>query len=144
MSILKKQGAGFYLGALALVLGAVGTVYYNINCHTSYFSNLGTNPVVLGSAVAALVLLLVVLVGSQLAKENPLLDVCHVAAPVLLMVAFANFATSRVNGIASIMTFENNAQTMADLNSALVGLVLLLLATVAGILAAFFAVRKEG
>ena len=39
-----------------------------------------------------------------------------VVAGVTLVVAAAQFISPRVNTIASIMTFTNNAQTMADLS----------------------------
>jgi hypothetical protein len=46
------------------------------------------------------------------------------------------------NGIAAIMTFENNAANMADLQSALVAIGALAAAALLACLAAFFSVKK--
>ena len=50
---------------------------------------------------------------------------------------------SVVNTIASIMTFTNNAQTMADLSSAIYGTAALLIAVVLNIIAAFTNVNEQ-
>ena len=54
-----------------------------------------------------------------------------------------NFAATRINGIAAIMTFENNAQNMADMQSAIRGMVVLAIAVAVSWLAAFFDVTSE-
>lgn len=142
MNFIKKQGLGFYLCLISLVLGAAGLVYYNINCHTAYFTNLGVSPIVVGCTIAALILQAGILLLSQ-KGSNVVVDLAFVASSVLLVVALANFLTARVNGIASIMTFENNASTMADLSSAITGMVLYLLAVILGIVASYCKVCKD-
>ena len=70
-------------------------------------------------------------------------DVMSVVAGVTLVVAAAQFISPRVNTIASIMTFTNNAQTMADLSSAIYGTAALLIAVVLNIIAAFTNVNEQ-
>lgn len=53
------------------------------------------------------------------------------------------FVNVRVNGIAAVMTFENNARNMADLTSAIVGIAGCLVAAIVSIVSAFFDVSKE-
>ncbi len=138
---MKQNGIGFYTTGLSFVAGVVALVFYMINAKTDYFANLGVSPVVVGCTVVAVVAQLVLLVLSK--QEQPIwIDLAAVAAPVLLMVAFINLTGSRVNGIASIMTFENNAQTMSDLTSAIVSMAALLIACLIGIVSSYFNIRK--
>ncbi|OUP24074.1 hypothetical protein [Gemmiger sp. An194] len=138
---MKQNGIGFYTTGLSFVAGVVALVFYMINAKTDYFANLGVSPVVVGCTVVAVVAQLVLLVLSK--QEQPIwMDLATVAAPVLLMVAFINLTGSRVNGIASIMTFENNAQTMSDLTSAIVSMAALLIACLIGIVSSYFNIRK--
>ena len=138
---MKQNGIGFYTTGLSFVAGVIALVFYMINAKTDYFVNLGVSPVVVGCTVVAVVAQLVLLV---LSKQEQLIwmDLAAVAAPVLLMVAFINLTGSRVNGIASIMTFENNAQTMSDLTSAIVSMAALLIACLIGIVSSYFNIRK--
>lgn len=138
---MKQNGIGFYTTGLSFVAGVVALVFYMINAKTDYFANLGVSPVVVGCTVVAVGAQLVLLVLSK--QEQPIwMDLAAVAAPVLLMVAFINLTGSRVNGIASIMTFENNAQTMSDLTSAIVSMAALLIACLIGIVSSYFNIRK--
>lgn len=147
MSFIKKQSAGFYLCLLTLVAAVASFACYLVNCGTSYFSALGTNAGVIGCSVAAIVLELVILVGSQKTDAptwwSVAVDVCYVAVAVLLLCAFGYFLSDRVNSIASIATFNQNAQNMADLMSALVGIVLYFVAALIGIVSSFCRVRKD-
>lgn len=127
------------ISAAAAVVGAVA---YFMNCRTNYFINLGVSPVVLGCALAAIVLQVVYILATQKGKAL-WTDLLAVIPPVLLIVATINLAGSRISGIASIMTFENNAQNMADLTSAIVGIAACLIAAIVGIAAAFFDTVKE-
>lgn len=137
-----KKSIGFFMTILSAAAAAVGAVAYFMNCRTNYFINLGVNPVVMGCAVAAIVLQIVYIVVTQ--KGHQLWnDVLAVIPPVLLIVATITLVSARVNGIAAIMTFENNAQNMADLTSAIVGIAACLIAAVVGIVASFFDTVKE-
>lgn len=137
-----KKSIGFFMTVLSAAAAAVGAVAYFMNCKTNYFINLGVNPVVMGCVVCAIVLQVVYIVVTQ--KGHQLWnDVLAVIPPVLLIVATINLVSARVNGIAAIMTFENNAQNMADLTSAIVGIAACLIAAVVGIAASFFDTVKE-
>ena len=114
-----------------------------MNCKTNYFINLGVNPVVMGCLIVAI--LLQCLYGGVATRQGHALwsDMLAVISPVLLIVAAITLAGSRINGIAAIMTFENSAQNMADLASAIVGIAACLIAAVVGIVASFFDTVKE-
>ena len=102
---------------------------------------IGTSPVVIGCAVIAiLALVLRVVLDKKLAIAA---DAMSVVAGITLVVAAAQFISPRVNTIASIMTFTNNAQTMADLSSAIYGTAALLIAVVLNIIAAFTNVNEQ-
>ena len=143
MNFLKKQAAGFYLAAITTVFAIAGLVFYYINCNTDYFGNLGVSLSQVVCLAAACVLELVYIIGYERAGSKIYLDLLPVIAGVLLTAALVLFISSRVAGIASIMTFENNAQTMADMKSAVIGMVFCLLAIVFNIIASFFRVVKE-
>ena len=127
MNFIKKQAAGFYLMLLALILGTAGIVFYVINCNTAYFSNLGISWGVVGCLVA----------GGVLEIILPIL------AGVLLMAGFVFFVRLRVNSIATILSFERNAQTMADLSSAIIGMGCTLAAVIMTIISSFFRTVRE-
>ena len=122
MNFIKKQAAGFYLMLLALILGTAGIVFYVINCNTAYFSNLGISWGVVGCLVAGVVLEILFVAGQEKSPEMPVLDILPILAGVLLMAGFVFFVRLRVNSIATILSFERNAQTMADLSSAIIGM----------------------
>ena len=138
---MKKQSAGFYTNALAAVLAVVGVIAYSVNCGTDYFVSKGNNPAIMVCGIAAAIVLAGVIVLTQ-KGPNIIGDLLAIAAPVLLMAATVLLAGLRVGDIASIMTFENNASTMADMTSAVVALVALLVGNVISIVAAFQDVTK--
>ena len=137
-----KKDIGLYLTSLSAVAAVVCVTAYVVNCGTDYFVNLGMDPAVLICAIAAIILEVVYLIVTRKGYKV-WSDVLPVLAPVLLIVATLLIVNVRVNGIAAIMTFEGNAQTMADLTSALVGIIAGLIATIAGIIASFFDTVKE-
>lgn len=137
-----KKSAGFFMTIISAAAAVVGAAAYFMNCQTNYFINLGVDPVVMGCAVAAIVLQVVYIVVTQKGSQ-PWTDALAVLPPVLLIIATITLAGSRISGIASIMTFENNAQNMADLTSAIVGIAACLVAAVTGIAASFFDTVKE-
>lgn len=119
MSSTNKKGAGLILSLLTAVAGAVGLGFCIVNAGTDSFRKIGTSPIVIGCAVIAiLALVLRVVLDNKLALAA---DAMSVVAGITLVVAAVQFISPRVNTIASIMTFTNNAQTMADLSSAIYG-----------------------
>ena len=142
MSFIKKQSVGFYFAALAVIAAVAATVFYLINCNTAYFSNLGVNAVIVGCMVVSILLELVYIIGYNKADASLVVDVLPVVSGALLMVAFAQFITARVNSIATILSFERNAQTMSDLSSAIVGMICCFVAILLNIIGSFFKVVK--
>ena len=131
------------MAILSAAAAVVGAVAYFMNCRTNYFINLGVDPVVMGCIIVA-ILVQCLYVGITARQGHALWsDALPVISPVLLIVATITLAGSRISGIASIMTFENNAQNMADLTSAIVGIAACLIAAVIGIAASFFDTVKE-
>ncbi len=143
MEFMKKQAAGFYLSLLVAIIGLVGLIRYTGNCKTAYFSNLGTDTRVLVCFVAAILLEAVFIAGSEILKKRTALDICPVAAAVLFTVGTLLFISARVNGIAAIMTFTNNASTMADLNHTVITIVFCVITMILAMAASFFSVVKE-
>ena len=136
----KKIGAGMVTTCITLILGIVGFIAYLVNTNTAYFSNLGKNPVVLCTVCIAIVALICYLV---LGKESPSgTDILPVIAPALLIIGGITLLNTRINGIAAIMTFTNNAQTMSDLSSAVVAIAAIIFAGVVGIVNAYLEVRS--
>lgn len=138
----RKISLGLILTAVSAVLAVVGLVYYMTNTKTTYFSALGVNTMIVGCVVAAIACQVVsVIVGM---KGTPMwADLLPIAASVLLVAGVMSFAASRINGIAAIMTFENNAQNMADMQSAISGMMALAAAVGVSWLAAFFDITSE-
>lgn len=138
----RKISLGLILTAAACVLAVVGLVFYMNNTKTTYFSALGVNTTVVGCIIASIACMVVsIIVGL---KGTPAwADILPIAASVLLVAGVMNFAATRINGIAAIMTFENNAQNMADMQSAIRGMVVLAIAVAVSWLAAFFDVTSE-
>lgn len=138
----RKKSAGFILTILTAVISAAALVCYFVNTGTRYFKNMGINPVVIICLIAAIAAEVSVLVVGM--KKQPLwADILPIVASVTLMVGMLNFISARVNGIAAIMTFENNAQNMSDLKSAIVGIVACLIALILAIVTSFFDVTEE-
>ncbi len=138
---MKKQSVGFLLNVVSVVAAVIGLIGYLVNCGTNYFSNIGVDAVVVGCAVAAIVVQAAYVVVN-LKGTKTWADVLIVAVAVLLMVATLLLIGSRVNSIAAVMTYENNADNMADLMSCIVGIAGLLVATVVSVVASFHDVTK--
>ena len=138
---MKRALFGTIVNILAVIAAVFGLVQYFTNAGTNYFKNLGTNPAVIGAAAAAIAALLIwCFLGEEKTSWK---DILPIAAPALLMFALLTLVNSRINGIAAIMTFENNAANMADLQSALYAIGGLAVAAVLACLASFFSVKKK-
>ena len=121
MTEKKKMGAGLVLSVITVLVTVAGLVLYMMNCKTNYFvKTTGTdNTIVACLAVAA------------------------VACGVLTAYALIAFVGSRIAAIGSIMTFENNAQNMADLKGAIIGMIVCAVALIFTIISSFFKVVKD-
>lgn len=137
-----KKSIGLFLTILSAIAGIVGVAFYMVNCNTNYFGNLGVNTTVVACGIAAIVIqiLYILLTGKGYKAWH---DILAVLPPVLMIVAAVTLVSTRINGIAAVMTFENNAQNMADLTSAIVGIAGCVVAALVGILASFFDTVKE-
>lgn len=139
----RKIGIGFILTVLTIIVTAVSLFLYLQNCKTNYFSNMGVNEVVAGCLAAAAILEAFMLVLSMKQGEKAYLDVIPVACGVLTAIASIQFIGSRIAGAASIMTFESNAENMADLNNAIVAMVCCVIALLLVMVSSFFKVVKD-
>ena len=121
----RKIGIGFILTVLTMIVTSVSLFLYLQNCKTNYFANMGVDTTVAACLVAAVVLEALMLALS------------------LTAVAAIQFIGSRIAGAASIMTFESNAENMADLNNAIVAMACCVIALLLVMISSFFKVVKE-
>ena len=142
MNATKKLSAGAWLSIVTCVLSLAALVAYLINTSAAgYFQN---------ATVSNLVLMVVLSMVKGAKKVVDLLTgLCQIAAPALLALAFINLVSARVEGFAFIY-FSNadvllEVQTAANMSSAtcaIVNLVLLAVSSIAGIVSAFFTLKK--
>ena len=143
MEFIKKQSAGFYLSLLTIILATIGTILYFGNCKTAYFSNLGINTTVVICLVIAILCEIIFLVGNEIMGSQLVLDIFPILAAVLLIIGTVTFITTRVNGMAAIMTFTNNESTMADLNHTIIAIAICFVAFLFSVVTSFFKIVKE-
>ncbi len=137
----RKIGIGFILTVLTMIVTAVSLFLYLQNCKTNYFANMGVNTTVAACLGIAVVLEILMLVLSIKQGEKAYLDVIPVVCGVLT--AAIQFIGSRIAGAASIMTFESNAENMADLNNAIAAMACCVIALLLVMVSSFFKVVKE-
>ena len=143
MAEKKKVGAGLVLSVITALVTVLGLVLYMINCKTNYFINSGVNNAVVACLAAAAILEIVMIAASMRMGAKPVLDILPVACGVLTAYALIQFISSRIAAIGSIMTFENNAQNMADLKGAIIGMIVCAAALICTIISSFFKVVKD-
>ncbi|OFQ98063.1 hypothetical protein [Alloscardovia sp. HMSC034E08] len=148
MKALKNLSLGFYVGVLAFIVEVVALVFYFINQGTVTFGNLPLNMVTVEGGVIALAIQLLILVLGQLRASNKtgvgvLLDLAYVVEAVLIVWGATVFFADRINLFSSVMTFNRNAQSLADMNSALYGIGAMFAAAVLVILSSFMRVSKN-
>ncbi len=142
MNALKRQSAGFYLTALTFIFAVLGLVLYLINCKTAYFTNQGIHAGIVVCLLAAAVLELVMIIGSNIKGPKNYFDLIPVICGILLIIALVIIISVRVNSIATILSFERNDQTMSDLSSAIAAMGFSLAAVIINIAAAFCKIVK--
>lgn len=143
MTEKKRMGAGLVLNVITILVTAAGLFLYMQNCKTNYFSNMGVNSTVAGCLAASLILEILMVVLSMKMGSKPIFDIIPVACSVMTALAAIQFIGSRIAGAASIMTFENNAENMADLNGAITAMAVCVAALVCVMITSFFKVVKE-
>ena len=143
MAEKKNVGAGLVLSVITALVTVLGLVLYMINCKTNYFINSGVNNAVVACLAVAAILEIVMIVASVKMGAKPVLDIIPVVCGVLTAYALIQFLGSRIAAIGSIMTFENNAQNMADLKGAIIGMIVCAVAMMCTIISSFFKVVKD-
>lgn len=143
MNEKKKAGLGAVFTILTIIVSAAGLVLYMQNCKTNYFMNMGVNQTVVISLAAVIAAEALFLLLSLKAGAKPYWDILPVIAGICSAVAAIQFIGSRIAGAASIMTFENNAENMADLQNAIVAMAVCVAAMLCVIVSSFFRVVKE-
>ena len=132
MNATKKLSAGAWLSIVTCVLSLAALVAYLINT----------------SAAGYFQVVLSMVKGAKKVVDL-LTGLCQIAAPALLALAFINLVSARVEGFAFIY-FSNadvllEVQTAANMSSAtcaIVNLVLLAVSSIAGVVSAFFTLKK--
>ena len=143
MAEKKKIGAGLVLSVITALVTVLGLVLYMMNCKTNYFINSGVNNAVVACLAVAAILEIVMSVASVKMGAKPVLDIIPVVCGVLTAYALIQFLGSRIAAIGSIMTFENNAQNMAELKGAIIGMIVCAVAMICTIISSFFKVVKD-
>ncbi len=157
MSIVKKQSAGVWVALVAAVLALASVIVYAVNIKSvGYFQNASVSNLTTYS-ILAIVLLLAAIVLGQLKLTGAaatvvelLAGAMQIAVPVLLTLCLANLIAARAEGLGFIY-FSNpdvilEVQTPANLSSAtgtIASMVCLAVATVSGMVAAFFNLKKK-
>ena len=157
MSFLKKQRAGIYVTVLALILTVAALITYQVNiAGEGYFQNAVVAQAVIYPVIALVLEILVVVLaqislkGAAVKAVDIVSGALRIVIPVLLVIAAMNVVSCRVEGFAFIY-FSNQevlqeVQTpanMASAHGAIANIVLLGVAAVVGIVAAFFSVEKK-
>ena len=157
MSFLKKQRAGIYVTVLALILTVAALITYQVNiAGEGYFQNAVVAQAVIYPVIALVLEILVVVLaqvslkGAAVKAVDVVSGAMRIVTPGLLVIAAMNVVSSRVDGFAFIY-FSNQevlqeVQTpanMASAHGAIANIVLLGVAAVVGIVAAFFSVEKK-
>ena len=150
MNATKKLSAGAWLSIVTCVLSLAALVAYLINTSAvGYFQNATVSNLVLmvvGAAVLEAAAVVLSMVKGAKKVVDLLTGLCQIAAPALLALAFINLVSARVEGFAFI--YFSNAdvlQTEANMSSAtcaIVNLVLLAVSSIAGVVSAFFTLKK--
>ncbi|MFD0704235.1 hypothetical protein ACFQY8_00490 [Alloscardovia venturai] len=147
MKFLKNQAFGFYAEAVAIIAELVGFVFYFLNGKTATYGNLQINLVTTVGGVIGILLAIFIIAASGKVSENKglrwVVDIAHLAVGILFTWGLAVFIADRVNLFASVLTFNKNAQTLADTQSAIYAIVALLVAVVAAVAASFTRVNKS-
>ena len=143
MAEKKKIGAGLVLSVITALVTVLGLVLYMMNCKTNYFINSGVNNAVVACLAVAAILEIVMIVASVKMGAKPVLDIIPVVCGVLTAYALIQFLGSIIAAIGTIMTFENNAQNMADLKGAIIGMIVCAVAMICTIISSFFKVVKD-
>ena len=138
----KKLSSGAVVACIAAVLAIVGLIAYLINTGTAYYAKMGVDTVIVVCLIAAAALSLIRLFFGK-SGTPAWTDLIPVCASVLAAVAFMFLLNARINNLAAVFTFENNAANMADTTSCIVAIAACLLAVIATVISAFSDTASE-
>ena len=152
MNATKKLSAGAWLSIVTCVLSLAALVAYLINTSAAgYFQNATVSNLVLmvvGAAVLEAAAVVLSMVKGAKKVVDLLTGLCQIAAPALLALAFINLVSARVEGFAFIyfsnadVLLEVQTANMSSATCAIVNLVLLAVSSIAGVVSAFFTLKK--
>lgn len=157
MNFMKNKSAGIWVTGLAAVMALVSLIVYSVNVgRVGYFERASVTNMVLFSVLAVLMLVGAAVLAQLEVKGGTAVGLdlvsgaMRIAAPVLLMFCLVNLIAARVEGLGFIF-FSNpdvllEVQTPANLSSAhgaIANMVCLGIATVIGMVAAFFNFHKN-
>ena len=135
----KKLSSGAVVACIAAVLALVGLIAYLINTKTNYYAKMGVDT----SIVICLCLAAVLSIIRLFFGKPGWADILPVAATVLVTAGFMFLVNARVNNLAAVFTFENNAANMADTTSCIVAIAASLLEIILTVVSAFSDTKKE-
>lgn len=157
MTFMKKQTAGIWATFITLILAVASVVIYLVNISgEGYFQNAAVSRATLFSSLA-IVMLIAVLVLAQFSFQGTadkiisiLSDAMRIVTPACVIAGLMTLVSSRVEGFAFIY-FSNEevlqeVQTAANLSSAhgaIANIVVLAVTAIAGMIAAFFSLKKK-
>ena len=157
MEFIKKQSLGVWASLVALILAIAGLVAYNSNISSEGYFKGSSVASASNDAIIAIVLLVVVIVAAQFSLTgiadkvvDVVASVLRILAPACLIGAAMLILGARVEGIGYVL-FSNEEvlaeiQTEANLasvNGAITCVVILAVAGVAAMIAAFFGLKKK-
>ena len=140
---MKKLSAGAYLSCVVVILAVVGVIAYVVNTGTNYYAKMGVDATVIVCLIAAAVLIAARIVVGLIAGNPMWSGILPVAGSVFAVVGFMYLVNARVNNLAAVFTYENNAANMADTTSCIIAIACALITVILSIVAAFFDVTKE-
>lgn len=155
--MLKKFSAGAWAACITAVLALVSLIIYGVNVSSEGYFQKASVPNLVLYAVLAIAMLVCSIVLSQIKLNGAAATVVEVATglmqiavPVLLALCLINLIAARAEGLGFIY-FSNadvalEVQTPANLSSAtgsIASMVCFGISMVAGMVAAFFSIRKK-
>ena len=141
--MIKKLSLGAYLSCAAVILAVVGVIAYVVNTGTNYYAKMGVDSTVIVCLIIAAVLIAARIVIGMIMDKPMWADILPVASAVFSVVGFMFLVNARVNNLAAVFTYENNAANMADTTSCIIAIACALITVILSIVAAFFDVTKE-
>lgn len=157
MNFIKKQAAGSWLTFIALIVAAVSLIVYRVNIGSEgYFKNASV-PYSVNYCIAGIVALAVVLIMGQINVSgiakwvgDICLGILRIAAPAVFIGSLMVLISSRIEGFAFIyMSNEEvlhevqTAENLASAHGTIANMILLAVAAVIGMVAAFFSLKKK-